>query len=111
MIRNLPEGSRYASCMTVDRSDELPDETRTPDPRTEAVMDQRAWTLDRRLKAIEINAIYSLIAVSGDWGKKGPPSFPTIGPASWQPDNQKSKEPELRDNFDVLRKMGWTGGS
>jgi len=110
MLRNLPEGSRFAAVMAVDAVNQDAPE-RTPDPRMEAVMDHRAWTIDRRMKAMEINAIYSLIAVSGEWGKKGPPTFPTIGPAAWQPDSKPKKSDEPKDNFDVLRKMGWPGGS
>jgi hypothetical protein len=73
-------------------------------------MDQRTWTLDRRLKAMEINAMYSLIAVSGEWGKKGPPTFPTIGPAEWRPEDKPKMSEEPKDLSDVLRKMGWPGG-
>jgi hypothetical protein len=112
MIRNLPEGSRFTAAMTVDRADEVEDLAaevlQDPDPRREAVMDHRAWTMDRRLMATAINAIYSQIHVSGNWGKEGPPDFPVIGPAAWQPNSKQSSEP--KDNFDVLRKMGWPGG-
>lgn len=109
MLRSLPEGSRYVAAMAADQSEDVVPLT-NPDPRAERVMDHRAWTLDRRLKAMEINALYSLIAVSGEWGKKGPPTFPTIGPASWQSENKPRKSDEPKDNFDVLRKMGWPGG-
>jgi hypothetical protein len=95
--------------MEVDRAEKNDKETPLTDPRTEAVMDQRVWTLDRRLKAMQINAIYSHIAVSGNWGKAGPPDFPTVGPTDWREAGSKqSKEP--KNNFDVLRKMGWPGG-
>jgi hypothetical protein len=106
MLRNLPEGSRFVAAMEVDR-----DKEEAPlllDPRIEAVMDKRVWTLDRRLKAMTINAIYSQVAVSGHWGKDGPPDFATVGPAEWRAESNQSKEP--KDNFDVLRKMGWPGG-
>ena len=106
MLRNLPEGSRFAAAMAIDHADK--DEApRLTDPRTEAVMEERTWTLDRRLTAMQINAIYTQIAVSGHWGKDGPPTFPTIGPPDWR---AESKSNELKDNFDVLRKMGWPGG-
>lgn len=109
MLRNLPEGSRFAAAMEVDRDKSDDDKTRLTDPRIEAVMDQRVWTLDRRLQAMQINAIYSQVAVSGHWGKDGPPDFPIMGPAEWRDaGSKKSKEP--KDNFDVLRKMGWPGG-
>lgn len=103
MLQNLPEGSRYAAALAVDHA---PEDTEH-DPRTEALMDHRVWTLDRRLTAMQINAMHSLIAVSGEWGKKGPPDFPTIGPSDWQ---KSAKPDEPKDNFDVLRKMGWLGG-
>jgi hypothetical protein len=109
MIRNLPEGSRFVAAMEVDRDKENDDDTPLTDPRTEAVMDKRVWTLDRRLNAMQINAIYSHIAVSGNWGKAGPPDFGIIGPADWRDaGSAKSKEP--KDNFDVLKRMGWPGG-
>lgn len=109
MLRNLPEGSRYTAALSVDRTTEEPeDDEALSDPRMEAVMDARTWTLDRRLKAIEINAMYSLIQVSGQWKDGKPPHFPTIGPADWQEPNTKSNE--LKDNYDVLKRMGWPGG-
>jgi hypothetical protein len=111
MLRNLPEGSRFAAAMAADQPDDDDTPKTEPDPRTERVMDSRAWTLDRRLKAMEINALYSLIAVSGEWGKKGPPTFPTIGPAAWQADDKpKKSRSEPTDLFDVLKRMGWPGG-
>lgn len=106
MIRNLPEGARFTAAMSVDSVDEA--DIFEPDPRREAISDHRVWTMDRRLQATEINATYSLIAVTGNWGKEGPPDFPVIGPAAWQPAAKESMD--LKDNFDVLRKMGWPGG-
>jgi len=111
MIRNLPEGSRFVAAMAVDRAND--DEAETPhltDPRTEAVMDQRLWTLDRRLKAMTINAIYTQVAVSGNWGKDGPPDLPTVGPMEWRDDAESKQSKEPQNNFDVLKKMGWPGG-
>lgn len=110
MLRNLPEGSRFAAAMSVDNAEELEDAEAffARDPRREDIADHRTWTMDRRLQATEINALYSLIAVSGQWGKEGPPDFPVIGPAAWQPTKKKSEEP--KDLFDVLKKMGWPGG-
>ena len=105
MLRNLPEGSRFVAAMTVDTPDAP---APLVDPRTEALMDHRVWTLDRRLTAMQINAIYSQIAVSGHWGKDGPPDFPIVGPQDWQAETKESKEP--KDNFDVLKRMGWPGG-
>lgn len=108
MLRNLPEGSRFLAAMHYDKRD--PNEELEPlDERTEAIMDSRVWTIDRRLSAMQINAIYMNVAVSGAgcWPEGKTPEFPTIGPASWQP--KTAAEEELKDNFDVLRKMGWPG--
>lgn len=111
MIRNLPEGSRFVAARTVDAADEETDEAVTPlldDPRIEAVMDQRTWTIERRLQAMAINAIYTQIAASGNWGKDGPPDFPIVGPQEWRAESKKPDEPKT--NWDVLKKMGWPGG-
>jgi hypothetical protein len=107
MIRNLPEGSRFVSARLADSGSDETERTEL-DPRAEAVADSRTWTIDRRLKAMEINAIYTQIAVSGHWGKNGPPDFPTVGPAEWRAESKQSKEP--KNNFDVLKRMGWPGG-
>ena len=107
MIRNLPEGSRFVASMSVDQADdETPDIV--VDPRIEAVMDKRVWTLDRRLQAIAINAIHTNTSVSGHWKNKAP-DFPIIGPADWQgpPAVGKKTEPVYKDNFDLFKRMGW----
>jgi hypothetical protein len=108
MLRNLPEGSRYYAAMAVDNPrDES--ESAEADPRQEAIMDHRVWTLDRRLQAMVINALNLNTAVSGHWDK--PPDFETIGPASWRTDAPKKKsEQEFTDNFDFFRKMGFPLG-
>jgi len=67
------------------------------------------WTLSNRLRAMQINAINLNVAASGNWGKDGPPDFPTIGPAGWQQPPAEQK-PEYTDNFDFFRKMGWPSG-
>lgn len=108
MIKNLPEGSRFNAARAAERRDEPIPEEHELDPHIEALTDNRVWTLDRRLQAMAINAIYTHIAVAGHWGKDGPPDFPTVGPSAWRAESTKSKEP--KDNFDVLRKMGWPGG-
>ena len=109
MLRNLPEGSRYYAAMAVDHpSDES--ESAEADPRQEAIMDHRVWTLDRRLQAMVINALNLNTAVSGHWDK--PPDFETIGPASWRDDPRAKKKSaqEFTDNFDFFRKMGFPLG-
>jgi hypothetical protein len=109
MLRNLPEGSRFAAAMAVENpwNPEDIEAHFQEDPRRDAINDHRTWDTDRCLQATAINALYTLIATSRDWGKEGPPDFPVIGPAAWQPAKQKTVE--LKDNYDVLRKMGWNG--
>ena len=108
MIRNLPEGSRFNAAMLHDRPP-APGEEFETDPRREAIADTATWTLDRRLKAMVINAVNMNTAVTGNWKDKAP-DFPTIGPASWQDGPAQKKEPEYTDNFDFFRKMGFPGG-
>jgi hypothetical protein len=108
MVRNLPEGSRYyAAAVADDPEAAVPPEL---DPRTEAVMDHRVWTLDRRLAAGIINAINTNTCATGMWSDK-PPEFPMIGPASWQGKSVKpEEEEEYLDNFDFFRKKGFPLG-
>ena len=108
MLRNLPEGSRYYAAIAVDIKDAPESDER--DPRVEAVMDHRVWTMDRRLVAMLINAVNLNTAVSGHWEK--PPEFETVGPASWSADAKKKplSEQEFTDNFDFFRKMGFPLG-
>ena len=109
MLRNLPEGSRYYAAMAVDNPRDESAESANPDPRTEAIMDHRVWTMDRRLLAMVINALNLNTAVSGHWEK--PPDFETIGPASWsEKPSSKKPEQEFADNFDFFRKMGFPLG-
>lgn len=113
MLRNLPEGSRYYAAMAVDHQDDGSEQSAERDPRTEAIMDHRVWTIDRRLQAMAINAINFNTAATGMWSKDAPPpDFDTIGPASW---NRKEgpaakAEQEFTDNFDFFRKMGFPLG-
>lgn len=110
MMRNLPEGSRYYAAMAVDHKHGAPS-TEERDPRTEEIMEHRVWSIDRRLAAMQINAINLNTAVSGHWDK--PPDFQTVGPASWQEDDTP-QEPkpaqEFTDNFDFFKKMGFPLG-
>jgi hypothetical protein len=113
LIRNLPEGSRFRAVTAVDYPEASEDRPES-DPRAEAIADRRSWTLDRRLVAMEINAINLNTAATGQW-KGSPPDFPTVGPAEWQSpaDKRGSKtgpEPAYTDNFDFFKKMGWPSG-
>jgi len=113
MIRNLPEGSRFLASVSVDRP-ELSEDNPEPDPRIEAINDRRAWTLDRRLAAMAVNAISTNTVLSVQWKDK-PPDFPVIGPADWQSPTDRNgakakPDPVYTDNFDFFRKMGWPSG-
>lgn len=77
------------------------------DPRLEEILERRAWTTDRRLIAMVINAINLNTACNGNWGEK-PPEFPTIGPAEW---SQKPVKEEPKDLRDYWQQMGWPMGA
>lgn len=90
----------------MDAPDDLKD-LAEPNPRVEGINDQITWTLDRRLQAMAINAINLNTAATGNWGKDGPPEFPTVGPADWQDASKGGPaEPVYKDNFDFFRKIG-----
>lgn len=110
MLRNLPEGSRYYAAMAVDHPNSESEPSAKPDPRIEAIMDHRVWTIDRRLQAMAINAINLNTAATGHYEK--PPDFDTIGPAAWRSDDPAEAKPEqeFADNFDFFRKMGFPLG-
>lgn len=110
MLKNLPEGSRYYAAVVVDREAAGETEDIEIDPRRESLMDHRVWTLDRRLRAMQINAINMNTVVSGHWGEDGPPDFETIGPSAWRVEAKKKPEQEFKDNFDFFRKMGFPLG-
>lgn len=112
MLHELPEHSRLAAALRTDRP-ELENPPK-PDKRTQAIMDARMWSTDRRLMATLINSIHTNTLVTGSWPKDKAPKFPTVGPMAWQPEQiAKAKAaavPPPENNFDVLRRMGWTGG-
>lgn len=107
MIRQLPEGSRFSAAMKVDRAAEIK-EIEISD-RDKAISDARNWTFDRELAAMVINAVNTNTVLSQQWEKGKEPSFPTVGPDSWQPKEKVSEEP--KDLTDVLKRMGWPGGN
>lgn len=115
-LRNLPEGARFPAAVAYDNR-EIADKTELPaDPRADAIAEARVWTTDRRLSATLINAIFTNTAVSGNWKDGKPPTFPVVGPPEWRPEEQvkltaKAEPEDPKDLYDVLRKMGWPGGS
>lgn len=112
MLRDLPAHSRFAAALKADR----PELQKAPEPdaRTKSIMDSRMWDTDRRLTATLINGLYMNTLVTGQWPKDKAPKLPTVGPLEWQPEEIAKKKaaskPPPRDNFDVLRQMGWPGG-
>lgn len=106
MIRQLPEGSRFGAAMAYDRRDEI-EEIKISD-RDRAVADLRVWTLERKLQAMVVNSINNSTVLSNQWEKGKEPKFPVVGPDSWQPKESAPEEP--KNNFDVLKRMGWPGG-
>lgn len=108
MMRHLPEGSRYVAIMSAPMDD---DEAKRPepeiDPELEAAMSRRYWTQDRKLTAMQINAVRDLTLVTGNWEKGKEPKFPVIGPPEWRGETAKKKQPVT--NNDVLKALGWNG--
>ena len=107
MMHHLPEGSRYVAIMSAPMDD---DEAKRPepeiDPELSALTARRYWTQDRRLTATQINALYNLILVSGNWEEGKEPKFPVIGPPEWRGETAKKKPVT---NNDVLKALGWNG--
>lgn len=114
MLRQLPEHSRFAAAIKADRPELLEPPAKGVDKRTKSIMDTRMWNTDRRLMATLINSVYMNTLVSGQWPPDKAPKLPTVGPLEWQPEEiakkKVSEQPPLENNYDVLRKMGWTGG-
>jgi hypothetical protein len=109
MMRQLPEGSRYAAIMSAPMDDDEARPEPEIDPATEAAMQRRYWTSDRKLKAMEINAIRDLTLVTGHWEKGKEPKFPVIGPPEWRGETAAKKKPATTN--DVLRALGWNGAT
>jgi hypothetical protein len=109
MMRHLPEGSRYVAIMSAPMDD---DEAKRPepeiDPELEAAMARRYWTQDRKLTAMQINAVRDLTLVSGNWEKGKEPKFPVIGPPEWRGETAAKKKQPVSNN-DVLKALGWNG--
>jgi len=107
MMHHLPEGSRYVAIMSAPMDDDEPKRPEPEiDPELSAAIARRYWTQDRRLTATQINALYNLILVSGNWEKGKEPEFPVIGPPEWRGETAKKKPVT---NNDVLKALGWNG--
>ena len=108
MMRQLPEGSRYAAIMSAPMDG---DEDRTlpePDPKALDIYNRRFWTQDRQMKAMELNSISDLILVTGNWPKDKQPKFPIVGPPEWRGETPAKKQKPVTNN-DVLKALGWNG--
>jgi len=108
MMRNLPEGSRYAAVMSAPMDSEEAKNLPEPNPETLAAFERRYWTSDRKLTAMQINAIRDLTLVSGNWPKDKQPKFPVIGPAEWRGE-APTKKAEPVTNDQLLKALGWNG--
>lgn len=108
MMRHLPEGSRYAAIMSApmdgDEARPLPE----PDPEALELYNRRFWTQDRRMAAMQLNALRDLTLVTGNWPKDKQPKFPVIGPAEWRGEKPAKKAEPITNN-DVLKALGWNG--
>jgi hypothetical protein len=101
LLRNLPEGARYAAAIasapevaTVAEKRETPEET---DPASEA----RTWTQDRLLMAQLINSVNTLVRFTIQWEQGKAPKLPLVGPSSWRGEG-KAKPLTV---MDVLNKI------
>jgi hypothetical protein len=107
MMRQLPEGSRYVAIMSAPMDDDEARPEPEIDPKTEAAMQRRHWTSDRKLMAMLINATRDLTLVTGHWEKGKEPKFPVIGPPEWRGEDPAKKKPATTN--DVLKALGWNG--
>ncbi|MBT2587952.1 hypothetical protein [Arthrobacter sp. ISL-95] len=108
MMRQLPEGSRYAAIMSAPMDGDEAKEEPEIDPEMAAAIGRRYWTPDRQLIAMQINAIRDLTVISGNWEKGKEPKFPVIGPPEWRGE-KPTKKAEPVTNSDVLKALGWNG--
>lgn len=111
MIRNLPEGSLFVALRQVEAEDEgIEREQMTQ--REEDLAEQKLWTTDRKLMAQLINAIHGLASITVRIHGGKDPEIPVVGPSEWDPKAQRKKE-LLKNwtNEDVLRALGWAGGT
>lgn len=114
MLRQLPEGARYTAIMSApERREGLPEPVY--DPEAEALYDRRFWTPDRQHDAQMINALYSLVTLTGNWKKGKEPNYPVVGPIEWRPPEQRKKELEERKPegpvsvLDAMKAWGFQG--
>lgn len=107
-MRHLPEGSRYVAIMSAPKDDDTAQPEPEINPEVEAAYARRYWTQDRKLTAMQINAIRDLTLVTGNWPKGKEPKFPVIGPPEWRGENPAKKKQPPTTN-DVLKALGWNG--
>jgi hypothetical protein len=113
MIRNLPEGSRYTAVRAADVDEKQEDIELSL--REQQILDARIWNFDRRLWAMQINAVNTNTTALGHWQKGKEPKFPIIGPMDWDPARKKRAEIHEKvqkgewTNWDIMRALGGGG--
>lgn len=101
LLRNLPEGSRYAAAVTSAPEAAAVHQKRAEEAEADPVLDARTWNFDRLLMAQLINSINALVRHTIPWPKDGAPELPLVGPSSWR-QGPKSKPLSV---MDVLNKI------
>jgi hypothetical protein len=102
MLRNLPEGSRYAAALTSapEAAGEAPEVPAEIDP----VMEARTWNTDRQMMAQLINSVNTLVRHTIPWEQGKAPKLPLVGPAAWRGEGPKAPAKTL-SVLDVINKV------
>lgn len=102
LLRNLPEGSRYAAAVaSAPEAAAVHKKRAAQAAEADPTLDQRTWTFDRMLMAQLINSINALVRHTIPWPQDKTPDLPLVGPASWR-EGPKSKPLTV---MDVLNKI------
>jgi hypothetical protein len=108
MLRNVPEGSRYAAAFTSAPEAagmETPDVPVEIDP----ALDARTWNYDRQLMAQLINSVNTLVRYSIPWEQGKAPKLPLVGPAQWRGEGPQAPAKPL-SVMDVMTKLTGNNG-
>lgn len=107
MLRNLPEGSRYAAALTS--APEFDDVATEEPAEVDPAQDARQWNTDRQLMAQLINSVNTLVRHTIPWEQGNAPTLPLIGPASWRGEGKSAPAKPL-SVLDVINKVTGNNG-
>lgn len=108
MLRNLPEGSRYAAAVTS-APEVVGIETPQAPVEVNPIQEARTWSHDRQLMAQLINSVNTLVRFSIPWEQGKAPQLPLVGPASWRGEGPKAPAKPLTV-MDVMTKLTGNNG-